>query len=143
HRSVFWETQALEGIKWQVGYGWRVDMDLATEPAVRLFNETIFIVVDTHRTQRAFAEIKDLVPGRRTLAGDHVHLVVAVEMVLVGPVADLLSFQQFVRDVRIARRGKESREPVEARNDTVADRAGRHVPRPADHRGRTETAFID
>ena len=39
----------------------------------------------------AFAEVEDLVARRRALAGDQVHLVVAVEVVLVGPVADLLA----------------------------------------------------
>ena len=45
----------------------------------------------------------------RALAGDCVHLVVAIQMILVGPVADRLTFQQFIDDVRIACRSNEGR----------------------------------
>ena len=64
-------------------------MDLAADPAAGLVNEAILEVVDPHRGEVAFREVEDFVAGRRTLAGDHVQLVIAVEMVLVGPVADL------------------------------------------------------
>jgi len=43
-------------------------------------------------------EIPDLVPGSRdSLAGDHVHLVIAVQMTLVVRIADLLALLQFPR----------------------------------------------
>src|SRR5882672_5880130 len=111
-RSVDRHAQALKGIEAQVRYRRRVHMHLAAEPAVRLLDEAILVVVDAHRAEGAFAEVEDFVAIRRTLAGDHVHLVVAVEMVLVGPAAHLLALQQLVLDVRVAGGGDQGRKPV-------------------------------
>ena len=85
------QVQALERVEAQVDQGRHVEVNLAAEPAIGLFDEAILEVVDTHCAERAFAEVEDLMAVRRTFAGDHVHLVVAVEMVLVGTVADLLA----------------------------------------------------
>ena len=43
------------------------------------------------------AEVEELVPLGRSLARQQVHLVVAVEVVLVGPVAELHALQQLAR----------------------------------------------
>src|SRR5882757_6428892 len=80
---------------------------------------------------------------RRPLAGDHVHLVIAVQMTLVGRVADLLALLQLLDNVRIASRREESRKPVEPGYDAVLDLARRHLARPAYHRRRAEAAFKD
>ena len=72
-----------------VRYGTSTWVFSPSQPA-GLVDEAILVVVDAHGAERALAEVEDLVAGRRTLAGDHVHLVVAVEMVLVGPVAHRL-----------------------------------------------------
>ena len=44
-----------------------------------------------------FTEVENFVARTRPFAGDALYLVVAVEMALVGPVADLLTLQQFSR----------------------------------------------
>ena len=64
-------------------------------------------------------EVKDLVTLRRSVASDEVHLVVTVEMNLVGLIADLPALFEFVHNVRIARSGDEGWEPIEPRYDHV------------------------
>src|ERR1019366_2825545 len=83
------------------------------------------------------------VPVRRSLAGDHVHLFIAVQMTLVGRIADLLALLQLLDDVRIARRRKEGRKPVQPGDNAVLDLAGRHLAGPADQRWHAEAAFED
>ena len=73
------------------------DVRLFAQPAVGLVDEAELVVVDAHRADGALAEVEDLVARRRALAGDHGRLVVAVEMVLVGPVADLHALEQLRR----------------------------------------------
>src|SRR6202034_184380 len=87
--------------------------------------------------------VPDFVPVRRSLAGDHVQLVIAIQMTLVGRIADLLAILQFVDDVRIAGRRKEGRKPVQTGDDAVLDLAGRHLSRPADQGWHAEAAFED
>ena len=53
--------------------------------------EAVLVVVDMHRAERSFREVEDLVPVRRTLAGEYVQLVVAVEVDLVGAPAERLA----------------------------------------------------
>ena len=101
-RPVVWPACALERIEAQVGDVRHVRMGLFAQPASGLVDEAELVVVNTHRADRAFAEVEDLVTRGRPFAGDGGHLVVAIQMVLVGPVADLLALQQFVGDVRIA-----------------------------------------
>ena len=45
-------------------------MGLLTEPAGGLVDETKLIVVDAHRTDRAFDEVEDFVTRGRPFAGD-------------------------------------------------------------------------
>ena len=116
-------------------------LTVAPSQPLGLVGEAILVVVDPHRAERALGEVEDLVPLRRPLAGDQVGLVVAVEMDLVGAVADLLALEQLVGDVGIAGRGDQGREPVEAGEDAVLDLAGRHLARPADDRRHAEAAF--
>jgi hypothetical protein len=61
---------------------------LFTDPALGLFNEPVLEVVNPDRAERAFAEVEDLVAFRLALAGDGVHLVITVQVVLIGPVAE-------------------------------------------------------
>ena len=72
-------------------------LGLLAQPALRLVDEAELVVVDAHRADRAFAEVEDLVTLGRALAGEHGRLVVAVEVVLVGPVADLHALEQVGR----------------------------------------------
>ena len=83
----------FEGIRAQVHQNRYVGMVLGTDPAAGLANEAILEIVDPNRGEVAFREVEDLVTSRRPFAGDQVHLVVAVEMVLVGLVAHLLALQ--------------------------------------------------
>ena len=69
-------------------------MGFFSDPALGLLNEAVLEVVNAHRAKGTFAEVENLVARRRTFAGDGGHLVVAVQMVLVRPVADLFALQQ-------------------------------------------------
>jgi hypothetical protein len=62
----------------------------------------IFEVVYPHGSEDALREVEDFLTIRRTLAGDQVQLVIFVEMVLIGPVAELHALQEFFLDVRVA-----------------------------------------
>src|SRR4029453_17582519 len=86
-RPIVWPPLALKRIETQVDQGGNVPLCLGTKPAIGLVDETIFVVVDAHRADGAFAEVEDLVALGRTFAGDGVRLVVSVQMVLVSPVA--------------------------------------------------------
>src|SRR5262249_29619240 len=100
-RTVVWPAGALKGIEPQIGNVGDVGPGLFADPTCRLVYEAELIIVDPNRTDRAFAEIENLVALGRSLAGDSVHLVVAIQMVLVDPTAHFLSLQQFVGDVRV------------------------------------------
>ncbi len=63
-------------------------MGLFAQPALRLVDEAELVVVNAHRAHCAFTEVEDLMTRGRALAGDGVHLVVAIQMVLVGLVTD-------------------------------------------------------
>ena len=88
-RPVGRPARALERIQAQVGDVRHVRVGLFAQPAGGLVDEAELIVVDAHRADRAFAEVEDFVTRGRPFAGDGGHLVVAIQMVLVGPVADL------------------------------------------------------
>ena len=99
-------------------------------------------VVDANGAQlRRRRSRTDLMALGRALASEQVHLVVAVEMVLVGPVAELHALQQLVGDVRVAGRRQQGGEPIEAGEDAVLDRARLDLARPADDGRRAEAAF--
>src|SRR5262245_28693527 len=135
------DPRALERVEAQIDEDRPVDLERAAQPAVRLVDEAVLEVADPHRAERRLGEVEDLVALRRPLAGDQVELVVAVEMDLVGPLAELFTLHELVRDVRVARGGDEGREPVEARDDPVLDLAGRDAPGPADDHRRAEAPF--
>src|SRR5208337_988562 len=69
------------------------------------------------------------------------HLVIAVEVVLVGPVAELDAFQKLVGDVGITGSIQQGWEPIEAGDDAVLHRAGLDVSGPTDDGGHAEAAF--
>src|SRR5207249_5537773 len=91
----------------------------------------------------AFAEVEDFVTRGGTFAGDGVHLVIAVEMVLVSPVAEFNSFKQLVGDVRVAGGSHESRKPIQARENAVLHRIRRHMAGPTKDARNAETALED
>src|SRR5437867_9741948 len=87
-RPIAGPARALERIQAQVGDVRHVRMGLLAHPTSGLVDETKLVVVNTDRADGAFAEIEDFVTRGRTLAGDGGHLIVAIQMVLVSPVAD-------------------------------------------------------
>src|SRR5208283_3897284 len=119
-------------IQAQVHENGDVDLDRAAKPAARLIDETVLEVVDARRAERAFRKVEDLMTLRRPLAGEEIELVVAVEVDLVIPLAELLALLQFLDNARVAGRGHERREPVEPGEEPIFDLAGGHLPRPAD-----------
>src|SRR6516225_3584354 len=62
-------------------------------------------------------------------------------MYLVGAIAQLLAFFQFIDDSGVASRCNEGRKPIEAGYDPVFNFARRHLARPADDAGHTESAL--
>ena len=118
-------------------------MRLFTEPASGLVDEAELVVVNAHRADGAFAEVEDFVTRGRAFAGDAGHLVIAVEMVLVGAVAEFHALEQLVGDVRIAGGGEEGREPIHAGEDAVLHGVRRDVAGPASDARHAEAAFHD
>src|SRR6476469_3123031 len=84
-----WQPRPLERIEPEIGEDRPIDLDRAAQPAAGLVGETILEVVDAHCAQRAFGEVEDLVAVRWAFASNEIHLVVAVEVDLVGAVAEL------------------------------------------------------
>src|SRR5262249_10646395 len=78
-----------------------------------------------------------------TFAGEEIHLVVTVEMVLVGPVAELNAPQQLIGDVRVARRRHQGGQPIEAGEESVLDAAGLDLAWPADDARNAEAPLAD
>src|SRR6185437_2538065 len=105
--SMVGPAQAFERIEAQVGDVRHVRTGLLAQPAVGLVDKAILVIVDAHCAYRAFAEVEDLVPRGRALSGEHVDLVVAVQMVFVSPVANLHAFEQIAGDRGVAGGGKE------------------------------------
>ena len=63
-------VHAFERIKTNIGQDRPIDLDRATKPAARLIGKAVLVVVDAHRRERAFGEVKDFVTGGRAFAGD-------------------------------------------------------------------------
>src|SRR6478672_740741 len=95
-RAVVGPARALERIEPQVGQVRDVGPGLVTHPATRLVDEAVLVVADADGAELAFAEVPDLGTVRRALAGDQVHLVVTVEIDLVGAVAELLALLELL-----------------------------------------------
>src|SRR5262249_1595300 len=86
-RAIVRPALALERIEPKVDQVRHVNMSLFTQPAARLVNETILIIVDAHCPDGAFAEVENFVALGRTFVSDGIHLVVTIKVVSVGPVA--------------------------------------------------------
>src|SRR5206468_4045360 len=119
-------ARALERIEAQVGNLGHVQLGFLTEPAGGLIDEPELVVADAHCAQLALPEVPELIAVRRSLAGDHVHLILAVQMHLVVRASELLAPLELVHDVGVAGRGNEGGKPVEPGDDAVLDLAGRY-----------------
>src|SRR5437667_8979080 len=131
-RPIVGPALALKRIEAQVNQVGNVHLRLGTKPAVRLVDETILVVVNAHRADRALAEVEDFVTRGRAFAGNGRRLVITIEMVLVSPVAEFYTLKQLVSDVRVARGCEEGREPVETGEDAVLHGVCRNVSGPAE-----------
>ena len=80
-----------------------VRRDLGAGPTVRLVVELVLEVVHPHRAELRASEVENLMASGGTFALEQSHLVITVQMVLVGPVAELHALEELVGDVRIAR----------------------------------------
>src|SRR5262245_17217243 len=74
-----------------------------SRPTVRLLVELELEIVNADGPKCRAAEVEELAACRRSLAGEQVHLIVAVEMVLVVPAIERHALKELLRDVRIAR----------------------------------------
>src|SRR5262249_1734975 len=133
--SVVQDRRTLERILPKVVDQRHVDRDLRAGPALRLLIKLVLEVIDSYGSELRASEIEELVADRGAFALEQRHLIVAVEMILVGPVAELRALEKFFVDVRIARGGDERRIPVEPGEQSVLDRARLDVARPADDAG--------
>src|SRR5580704_6150886 len=123
--------RALERILAQVDDRRHVGRHLLARPAERLLVELELEVVDADGAELRLAEVEDLVPRRRSFAGDQVHLVVAVQMVLVGLAVHLHALEKLRDNVRIACRRHQRRQPIQSGEDAVLHRAWFDLARPA------------
>src|SRR5262249_5770752 len=122
----------LERILTDVHDGWHVGRRFLSRPAIWLLEELELEVVDAKGAQMGSAEVEDLATSGGPLAAQQIHLVVAVEVVLVAAVPELHPFQELVLDVRVAGRRCEGGKPIEAREDAVLDGSRLDHARPAD-----------
>ena len=113
--------RALERILADVHHAGHIGHDLGPGPALRLRKELELEIIEANGAQLRAAEVPKLVALGWAFAGEQVRLVVAIEMILVLPIAKLHAFEQLIGDVRIAGRGAERGEPIEAGEDAVLD----------------------
>src|SRR5205823_4696243 len=70
-------------------------------------------------------------------------LVIAIEVVLISPVAKLDALEQLIGYVRVASSSEERRKPVQAGENAVLNRVCQNMPGPAQDARHAETAFED
>ena len=77
------------------------------------------------------------------MPSSRVHLIVSVEMVFIGLVAELHTLEKLFRDVWISSGGDEGRIPIQAGENSILDRARLDVAWPADDARHAETALMN
>src|SRR5262249_28082699 len=100
-------------------------------------------VVNANGAQVRPLKVKELMANRGPVAEQEGHLVVAIEMVFVGSLAQLHTLEELALDVRGASGGRKCRKPVKPRANSIFDSARLDLSGPANHRGHTEAAFGD
>src|SRR5256714_3561912 len=135
--------RTLERVLTKVNHARHVGGDLFARPAIRLLIERELEVVVTKCAQAGTAEIEDFVALGWAFAGDKIRLIVAIEMVLVRPVAELHAPEKLLGDVRVVCGGQQSGKPVEAGDKSVLDGARLDPARPADDTRHAEAALTD
>ena len=141
HRFAAYRRRPLERVLADVDDCRHVGRRFLTRPAPRLLIELELEVIDAKGAKVRPAEIEQLVARRRPLAGQEIKLIVAVQVVLVGPVAELDAFEELLGDVWIARRRGKRRQPVEPGEQAVLHRARLDLARPAGDARHAEPAL--
>src|SRR5262245_24276002 len=122
----------LERILTDVDDRWHVRFHLLSRPTIGLLVEPVLEIIDSHGTELRATEVEEFMPHRWPFAFEQVRLVEAIEMVLVGPVAELHPFKKLVGNIGVASGGRQGWQPIESGEDAVLDRARLHMSRPAD-----------
>src|SRR5207249_3875518 len=104
-----------------VDHSGHVGRKLFARPAPRLRVECELEVIEAKSAQACTAEVEDFVPLGRASTGEKIHLIVAVEMVLVGPVAELHAPEKLIGNIRISGCSHQGGEPIKAGEDPVLD----------------------
>src|SRR5712671_5599177 len=135
--------RTLEGILANVDHSGHVGRGLFAWPAVGLRVERELEVIEAQSTQARAAEVEDFVALGWTSPSEKISLVVAIEVILVGPVAEPDALEELVGDIRIFGRSHQGGEPIQAREDAVLDRARFDPTRPANESRYAEATFAD
>src|SRR5262245_12656999 len=113
--------RSLEGILAYVDHSGHVGRELFARPAPWLCVERKLEVIETKRAQVRTTEVEDFAALGWASPSEKIGLVVAVEMILVGPVAKPDALEELVGNIRIAGCSHQGREPIEAGEDPVLD----------------------
>src|SRR6266545_1293032 len=106
--------RALEGILANVDHSGHVGRKLFARPAVGLCVERELEIIEAKSTQARTAEVEDFVAVRGASPSEKIQLIVAVEMVLIAPIAELHALEQLIGDIRISGCSHQGGEPIEA-----------------------------
>src|SRR6516165_4854504 len=136
------DRRSLKRVLADVDGSWHVGRILFARPPVWLLEELEFEVIHAKGTEMRAGKIEDLMASGGALAGQKIHLIVAVEVVLVAAAFQRHALEKLVGNVGISRRSRQRREPVEPREDSILDRTRLDAARPADDARHAEAAFI-
>jgi hypothetical protein len=135
-------TVALKGILADIHDGGHVGRDPFPRPAVQLPLELELAVIDANDTPVRSSEVKSH-EERQVFAQEEVHLIVAVEVALVGSVTELCSFQDLIGYGGVADGSLERWEPIKAGDNAVLNHTLLHLARPASNGCHAEAALAD
>jgi hypothetical protein len=97
-----------------------------------LLEELILEIANPYGTQVWTTKVEEFLALGWPFAQQQVHLVAAVEVVLIGPIAKLDALEQVIGNIGIAGCGDYGGEPVEAGEQAVFDRTRLNLARPAE-----------
>src|SRR5262245_54202720 len=106
--------RALERVLANVDHSRHVGRGLFAWPTPRLREERELEVTEAKSAQARTTEVEDFLALGWASTGKKIHLIIAVEMVLIGPVAEPDALEELVGNIRISRGRCQSGEPIEA-----------------------------
>src|SRR5262245_20045534 len=133
----------LERVLADIDWRRHVRVELLSRPTVGLLVKQEFVVVEPECAELRPPEVEDFMPHRRFLTQQQIHLIVAVQVVLVGLLTERHAFKELIYDVGVSCRRSERGQPVEAGEYPVLDRARLNLAGPADESRYPEAAFED